>query len=597
MYIKNIAIKNIGPIEELAVVLPFKENSDPKPIIFVGKNGSGKTILQSQIIDSFYEFGSALFDDIGVQDGLNRRFYKISGGTNLKTGKDRGFALLKFTTNENQYLEYFDKTGEVKQGDFTRLIEEFRLSPNGGKGDQKMITGLGVLDEKTKEKLSAEWISGAYFYQPAYRYEEPFWKNDLSIERSRFEDKRRYSGKLNKEIEIISSTEENKSYLMDVVLDYKIYPETRPLYEIAWENINNILKKIKQKENIRFTIGPRGGYRVNITEENPSGNERRLLPSVDNLSLGESVLLNLFVNIIRHGDEPPKPADQIQGIVAIDEIDTHLHTDLQMSVLPELLAMFPKIQFIITTHSPWFLLGMKKKFKEDGFEIRNMPNGEIITTERFSEFENAYKVLKETEKFEADLKQKFEADLKQKIMSSHKPMVYVEGPTDVQYIRRAYELYGKPCSHFEIEIIGERTEGGTKDSNNKALKNAERVFRTKLNLLKQIVILLHDPEESIKQKEYENLLYVRKIPKVENNPLEKGIENLFGTDLIEKVKAEKPKFFEYRVVGGEEKGHRILDNQKKGVCDWICKNGTKDDFKNFEKIFEIVSDIITNEKP
>ena len=586
MYIKNIAIENIGPIEELAVDLPFKENSDPKPIIFVGKNGSGKTILQSQIIDSFYEFGSALFDDIGIRDGLNRSFYKVSGDINLKTGRNRGFALLKFITNENQDFEYFDKAGEVKQGDFTRLIQDFRLSPNGRKGGQKMITGL---NEDKKEKLRYEWKSGAYFYQPAYRYEEPFWKNDLFIERSRFEDKIGYLRKLNKEIEIISSTEENKSYLMDAVLEYSIYSKQQPLYGIAWRNINNILKKIKQKENIIFTIGPRGGYRVNISEEILGGNVIPFMPSIDSLSLGESVLLHLFINIIRHGDALPKPADQIQGIVAIDEIDTHLHTDLQISVLPELLAMFPKIQFIITTHSPWFLLGMKKKFKEDGFEIRNMPNGEIITTERFSEFENAYKVLEETEKFEADLKQK--------IMSSHKPMVYVEGPTDVKYIRKAYELYGKPCSHFEIEIIGEETKTGTKHSNNIALKNAGTVFRTNLNLLKHIVILLHDPEESITQKEYGNLLYVRKIPKVENNPLEKGIENLFGTDLIKKVKAEKPKFFGHHVVGGEEKDHRILDNQKKGVCDWICKNGTKDDFKNFEKIFEIVSDIITNEKP
>ena len=35
MYLKNIVLKNIGPIEELSVELPFKENGDPKPIIFV----------------------------------------------------------------------------------------------------------------------------------------------------------------------------------------------------------------------------------------------------------------------------------------------------------------------------------------------------------------------------------------------------------------------------------------------------------------------------------------------------------------------------------------------------------------------------------
>ncbi|NTW30290.1 MAG: hypothetical protein HGA33_03360 [Candidatus Moranbacteria bacterium] len=98
MYLKNIVIKNIGPIEELSVELPFNENGDPKPIIFVGENGSGKTILQSQIIDDFYEIGSSLFDDVGIQNGLERNYYKVSGKVNLQTGKDKGFSLLKFGT-------------------------------------------------------------------------------------------------------------------------------------------------------------------------------------------------------------------------------------------------------------------------------------------------------------------------------------------------------------------------------------------------------------------------------------------------------------------------------------------------------------------
>jgi signal recognition particle GTPase len=43
MYLKNIAIKNIGPIEDFVCELPFKENGEPKPVIFVGENGSGRT--------------------------------------------------------------------------------------------------------------------------------------------------------------------------------------------------------------------------------------------------------------------------------------------------------------------------------------------------------------------------------------------------------------------------------------------------------------------------------------------------------------------------------------------------------------------------
>jgi hypothetical protein len=41
-----------------------------------------------------------------------------------------------------------------------------------------------------------------------------------------------------------------------------------------------------------------------------------------------------------------------QGIVMVDEIDLHLHPKWQMTVLPTLAKALPKIQFIITSHSP-----------------------------------------------------------------------------------------------------------------------------------------------------------------------------------------------------------------------------------------------------
>jgi energy-coupling factor transporter ATP-binding protein EcfA2 len=40
------------------------------------------------------------------------------------------------------------------------------------------------------------------------------------------------------------------------------------------------------------------------------------------------------------------------GIVMIDEIDLHLHPEWQMHVLPTLANSLPKIQFIVTSHSP-----------------------------------------------------------------------------------------------------------------------------------------------------------------------------------------------------------------------------------------------------
>jgi len=581
MYLKNLAIKNIGPIEELSIELPFKENGEPKPIIFVGENGSGKTILQSQIIDSFYEIGGKLFDDITIKEGVGYKYYKVSGGINLQTGKDKGFSILKFTDNENQALEYFDKIGEVKKEDFTNYIKNFTLTPKGKNDNEKETTNI---NESKEGKLRSEWIQSVHFYQPAYRYEEPFWKNEPFIDYVRFEDKKRFSGRLNKELEIISSTKENKSFLLDLVLD-RFVQNKNPINIILWENIKIVLQKILKNNKYRFGIGPRGSYRVSIVEDIDVNNSKQILPSIDNLSLGESILLNLFVNIIRHVGNYSQNLNEISGIVAIDEIDVHLHTDLQNSVLPELIKLFPKIQFIITTHSPLFLLGMKKTFGVDGFEVRSMPKGEIITTERFSEFENAYIVLRETEKFEDEVKKK--------VIANNKPIVYVEGPTDVLYIKKAYELHKKSYNDFEIEIIGEKTESGTKNSNNKALSNAQKLLSVNCNLLKQKVILLNDPEESIHEEEYRELLFIRKIPLFNKNPLKKGIENLFKQNFIDKAKNANVDCFQYLTVGEEIKNFQIAKGKKQNICKWICDNGTKEDFKNFEKIFKIIEKIIS----
>ena len=42
----------------------------------------------------------------------------------------------------------------------------------------------------------------------------------------------------------------------------------------------------------------------------------------------------------------------IQGIVLIDEIENHLHAQLQKKIIPLLDNFFPNIQFVFTTHSP-----------------------------------------------------------------------------------------------------------------------------------------------------------------------------------------------------------------------------------------------------
>ena len=45
----------------------------------------------------------------------------------------------------------------------------------------------------------------------------------------------------------------------------------------------------------------------------------------------------------------------LPGIVLIDEIETHLHLQLQRKILPMLTQLFPHVQFLVSTHSPFVI--------------------------------------------------------------------------------------------------------------------------------------------------------------------------------------------------------------------------------------------------
>ncbi|APB79628.1 hypothetical protein BMF22_06110 [Pasteurella multocida] len=119
---------------------------------------------------------------------------------------------------------------------------------------------------------------------------------------------------------------------------------------------------------------------------------------MDNLSAGQSTLLSIFGTIIQYSDNydinKSIQLDLIEGIVVIDEIDLHLHIELQYNVLPELIKLFPKVQFIITTHSPFFVSGLFNTFNNTDVLLINMPSGNVLSDiYNFDEFKNAYNLL------------------------------------------------------------------------------------------------------------------------------------------------------------------------------------------------------------
>jgi hypothetical protein len=125
----------------------------------------------------------------------------------------------------------------------------------------------------------------------------------------------------------------------------------------------------------------------------------------------------------------------------------------------------------LTSHSPLFLLGMEKVYGNEGFQIIDVPGGQTITTERFSEFQRSWEYYRRTAAYEEEIRNR--------LATGAKPLVLTEGETDVQYIRTALELFTRQdiLDAVDIEWVGVQGERGPLNTGQKGLDNTRNVFR------------------------------------------------------------------------------------------------------------------------
>lgn len=308
----------------------------------------------------------------------------------------------------------------------------------------------------------------------------------------------------------------------------------------------------------------------------------------------------------------------------IDEIDLHLHIDLQNKVLPELIKLFPKVQFIITTHSPFFLAGLSETFAQEEYLLVNMPNGDIITdSSRFDEFKNAYDLF-----FDINNNYKYELDmLKSQIRESTKPLIITEGKTDWKHIKSAVRRLA-PDLDIEFLEYGEDLKMG-----DATLKTMAENFKSLPNQRKIICIFDRDNNEILRsygKAAFNNLgnnVFTMCIPKISNDLDKISIEfyynkkdlsreddhgrKLFlGTEFYEKSVNSKCGQYQTRkmdkagkLVVIDEDVYRLDDKEmknsialtKNNFAECILKEhkNFKDmDFSNFRKIIDVIREII-----
>ena len=115
-----------------------------------------------------------------------------------------------------------------------------------------------------------------------------------------------------------------------------------------FEKLQDRLKQIFDVENLELRFDRRTYNFDIIVDDRDSFN-------FNNLSDGYSAIISIVTELLLRMEAHEVSSYDLEGIVIIDEIETHLHVDLQKKILPFLTDFFPRIQFIVTTHSPFVL--------------------------------------------------------------------------------------------------------------------------------------------------------------------------------------------------------------------------------------------------
>lgn len=78
-----------------------------------------------------------------------------------------------------------------------------------------------------------------------------------------------------------------------------------------------------------------------------------------------------------------------EGVVLIDELDLHLHPSWQRRIVNDLRRTFPRIQFIVTTHSPQIVASVSRS------QIRLLDHNRLVAEEPYVEGRDSNEILED----------------------------------------------------------------------------------------------------------------------------------------------------------------------------------------------------------
>ena len=340
MRITNIYLKDIRCFKELNIKLKDKEGIKDW-LILVGDNGEGKTTLLRSI-------GIGLCDKASAS-GLLREIPGefVRKGAKVKRGEKEGTIRIDFEISGKKH----HTTTKIKSGQKSKFEELWR-EPNAEKKVpwKKFFVvgygaGRGTQGTETYEKYSViDAIYSLYRYDAMLQNPELSWRRLETTQTDHINDIREIFEKVSQGTTKAkkNDAEDHLSKALEMVNPlwaekFELTKAKMTPRKILVEALSNILT-LKPSDNITLE---RNGIFINNIHLSSLGDGYKSVLSwvLDMLSWwslnGKALNLN-----------------KINGIVIVDEIEQHLHPRWQRIIIDLLANNFPKLQFIVSTHSP-----------------------------------------------------------------------------------------------------------------------------------------------------------------------------------------------------------------------------------------------------
>ena len=304
-YITSIHIQHVRHLREIQIPISANER---KNLILTGKNGSGKTSVLKALVSHL---------EYIVEDNSETQIADLQSKLSEKdTLEFQRKELIRYKKYMNSLSKLCKFSNEVAI-DFTSLDMMKEKYENGEfilayYGDTRKIE---VLTSKNIEKIELK---------PVYTIKD-VPSRDLT----------KYLVNL-KTTQAFAQTSGNCEQANQIKLWFQRFEEIlREIYH------NSSLELKFDINTFRFSICMEGRDPFDF----------------NTMSMGYAAVFEIIGDLMMRMES--KKRYDLEGIVLIDEIETHLHVELQKEILPILTRLFPNLQFILTTHSPFILNSAK----------------------------------------------------------------------------------------------------------------------------------------------------------------------------------------------------------------------------------------------